>query len=226
MKIIALLFFSLWLGAGVSRAQETTDTPGWLPLFGTNLEKAAYNPEAWQIQNGVLFPVKDECIWTQNEYENFELDIEFKTDTAAHGGILVYCIDSANWIANSLKIQIADDHNEKWSKSNPDQQCGAIYNCLAARQQKIVKQPGEWNHMRIRCKGRRISVILNGKKTNEMQMDQWVSGTKKPDGRDLISPVSLPLAQFSTKGYIGLQGKQDRSVVWFRNLKIRAIKIQ
>ena len=35
----------------------------------------------------------------------------------------------------------------------PYEKCGAIYGHLGAVQDKVVKKPGEWNHMRIKCAG-------------------------------------------------------------------------
>lgn len=60
----------------------------------------------------MLGAVKDESIWTKDEYENFELDLDFKTDVGTNSGVVVYCTDTKDWIPNSVEIQIADDHCE------------------------------------------------------------------------------------------------------------------
>lgn len=195
----------------------------WQLLFGDNLEKAQYNPEVWSMKDGVLSAVKDESIWTTEEYENFELDLEFKTDHETNSGVVVYCTDIKDWIPNSVEIQIADDHCEKWGNGKPYEKCGAIYGHLGAKQDKVVKKPGEWNHMRIRCKGKNISVILNGKKVTDMDMNLWTSGTKNPDGSDIPSWLPKPFSTITTKGYIGLQGKHGNSLIWFRNVKVRSL---
>ena len=62
------------------------DNNKWKPLFGKNLENANYNPEVWSETDGVLGAVKDESIWTKDEYENFELDLDFKTDVGTNSG--------------------------------------------------------------------------------------------------------------------------------------------
>lgn len=66
-------------------------------------------------------------------------------------------------------------------------------------QDKVVKKPGEWNHMRIKCAGQHIMVILNGKKVTEMDMSKWTSGTKNPDGSDIPSWLPKPFAELPTK---------------------------
>lgn len=98
----------------ISFLPSNAETQGkWKPLFGNNLEDATYNPEVWSMKDGVLSATKDESIWTKTQYENFELDLEFKTDEGTNSGVVVYCTDINDWIPNSVEIQIADDYCEK-----------------------------------------------------------------------------------------------------------------
>lgn len=203
--------------------QESTANP-WLPLFGEELADASFSPEAWQVVDGVLTASLDDAIWTNTEYENFELDIDFKNDNGTNSGIVIYCTNKQDWIPNSVEIQIADDHYEKWAEAQPYERCGAIYGHLGPNKTQVVKKAGEWNHIRIRCVGQKISVILNGKKVTQMDMSQWTSGTVNPDGSGIPSWLPTPFAELPTKGYIGLQGKHGDATVWFRNAKIRKAK--
>ena len=222
MKHFLLAMATLWCVASTF-SSFAADNNKWKPLFGKNLENANYNPEVWSETDGVLGAVKDESIWTKDEYENFELDLDFKTDVGTNSGVVVYCTDTKDWIPNSVEIQIADDHCEKWGNGKPYEKCGAIYGHLGAVQDKVVKKPGEWNHMRIKCAGQHIMVILNGKKVTEMDMSKWTSGTKNPDGSDIPSWLPKPFAELPTKGFIGLQGKHGDSLIWFRNIKIKEL---
>ena len=194
MKHFLLAMATLWCVAGTF-SLFAADNNKWKPLFGKNLENANYNPEVWSETDGVLGAVKDESIWTKDEYENFELDLDFKTDVGTNSGVVVYCTDTKDWIPNSVEIQIADDHCEKWGNGKPYEKCGAIYGHLGAVQDKVVKKPGEWNHMRIKCAGQHIMVILNGKKVTEMDMSKWTSGTKNPDGSDIPSWLPKPFLE-------------------------------
>lgn len=213
-------YFSILFLGIISTLSVSASDNKWKPLFGENLSDASYNPEVWSMTGGVLAAVEDESIWTKTEYENFELDLDFKTDVGTNSGVVIYCTDTKDWIPNSVEIQIADDHCEKWGNGKPYEKCGAIYGHLGAKQDKIVKKPGEWNHIRIRCVGQRINVILNGKKVTEMDMSKWTSGTVNPDGSEIPSWLPKPFAELPTKGYIGLQGKHGDSLIWFRNVKI------
>ncbi|MDH6344250.1 hypothetical protein M2480_003061 [Parabacteroides sp. PFB2-12] len=194
----------------------------WIPLFGEHLSEAHYDPEAWYEANGVLTATKDKVIWTAIEYENFEIDLNFKNDRGTNSGVVVYCTDTTNWIPNSVEVQIADDHYAQWADAKPFERCGAIYGHLGPHTEKVVKKPGVWNHLRIRCSGQHITVVLNGKKITNMNMAQWTSGTENPDGSEIPSWLPTPLADKPTKGYIGLQGKHGAASISFKNIKIRS----
>lgn len=196
---------------------------GYSALFAADLSDASYPVGVWSVENGVLTATKDEAIWTNKEYENFVLDLEFKTAAGTNSGVIVYCTDKVNWIPNSVEIQIADDYSEQWAKSPKTWQSGAIFGRLAANKQKVVKQPGKWNHYQITCKGKNITVVLNGEKVTEMDMSKWTSGKQNPDGSEIPAWLNKPLAELPTKGYIGLQGKHAGAPIWFRNIKIKVL---
>lgn len=199
-------------------------TPGkWKSLFGENLAEANYDPAIWSVKDGVLSAVKDESIWSKVEYDNFELDLEFKTDVETNSGVVVFCTDTKDWIPNSVEIQIADDYCEKWGNSDPTWKCGAVFGHLAAKKDRVVKRPGEWNRMRLICIGKSIVVELNGIIITEMDMNKWTSGTENPDGTSIPNWLPKPFSQIQTKGYIGLQGKHGNSLIWFRNVDIRTL---
>jgi hypothetical protein len=209
---------------GDEAAEEQTQRNSWRPLFGTDLFDASYDPEAWSWENEILTATKDEAIWTTVEYENFELDVDFRNESGTNSGIVFYCTDTVNWIPNSVEIQIADDHYPQWSDAKPYERCGAVYGHLGPRQENVVRKPGEWNHIRVKCVGQNISVILNGKKLITMDMSKWTSGTVNPDESEIPEWLPNPLAEMPTKGYIGLQGKHGNAAISFRNVKIRNAK--
>ncbi|MGL5618867.1 MAG: family 16 glycoside hydrolase, partial [Tannerellaceae bacterium] len=73
------------------------------------------------------------------------------------------------------------------------------------------------------CKGKLITVRLNGRDVTKMDMNIWKSGTKNPDGTEIPSWLPKPFAELPTKGYIGLQGKHGDSQIWFRNVTIKEL---
>ncbi len=216
--VTCFLFFSL----GASYAQKLQD--GWHPLFAKDLSDADFQAETWSVsEDGVLTATEDQCIWTRTDYDNFILDLDFKTADGTNSGVIVYCSDTKNWIPNSVEIQIADDFSDEWSKADKTWQCGAIFGHLAPIESR-VNEPGEWNTMRIACKGPLIHVILNGSLVTEMDMRLWKSAKKNPDGSAIPEWLSTPFAELPTKGKIGLQGKHAGAPIWFRNIRIKELK--
>lgn len=220
MKRTPLLAVSFLLMSFVLRADEGVD---WKPLFQADLSDATARPGVWTYKDGELTASKDEAIWTEGQYENFQLDLEFKTDHESNSGVILYCSDTRNWIPNSLEIQIADDFAEKWAKSPKSWQCGAAFGHLAPAK-SAVKKPGEWNRYVITCRGPQVDVELNGEKVLSMDMRQWTSAKKNPDGSDIPAWLSKPKAELATKGHIGLQGKHGASSIWFRSMRIRSLQ--
>ncbi len=221
-QLTILLLFICFSVDGFSSSGDSKKT-GWKPLFGTDLSQAKYDKNCWTMENGVFTASEDKVIWALGDYENFSLDLDFKTAVGTNSGIIVYCTDPEDWIPNSVEIQIADDYCEKWGTASKDWQCGAIFGHLAANQQKVVNKPGEWNKMEVTCKGKIIEVVLNGKKITKMDMSKWTSGKLNPDGSEIPSWLPKPFAELPTKGMIGLQGKHADATIWFRNVRIKQL---
>lgn len=215
----AILIVVLCLFSSYGRAQGK----GLQPLFAADLSNAEYTKGVWSVDSeGVLSANKDEAIWTTQQYENFVLELDFKTDHKTNSGVIVYCTDKKNWIPNSVEIQILDDHSTNDTAPN-NTHSGAIYGHLAPKVFKLVKKPGEWNHYKITCKGQMITVELNGKKVTKMDMRKWTSGSVNPDGTKIPSWLPKPFAELPTKGYIGFQGKHGAALIWFKNIKIKQL---
>ncbi|MBW8015356.1 MAG: DUF1080 domain-containing protein [Planctomycetes bacterium] len=180
-------------------------------LFKADLSNAIYPAGVWTFKDGILTASKDKCIWTEKEYEDFVLDVDFKTEAGTNSGVIVRNTDMKKWIPGAIEIQIADDYAKKWKNSPATWHCGAIFGHLAPTK-SAVKKPGQWNRMQITCKGKIITVVLNDEKVSEMDMDLWTSAKKNPDGSDIPRWLSKPVAGLPLKGRIGLQGTLQRAV--------------
>jgi len=212
-------------GQGLSIPLKThPNTGGWQDLFKPDLSDAVFPKGVWTVEKGVLTASEDRNIWTQKDYQNFILDLEFKTETGTNSGVVVYCTDIENWIPNSVEIQIADDFAKKWAESPNTWHCGAVFGHLAPKK-SMVKKPGEWNRFTITCMGKTIAVMLNGETVTEMDMRSWTSAKKNPDGSDIPPWLSTPFSKLPTHGRIGLQGKHAGAPIFFRNLKIKELGV-
>ncbi len=200
----------------ISEAEEWTD------LFAADLSNAIYPEGIWTFENGILTASEDQNIWTKKSYDNFTIDLEFKTEEGTNSGVIVYCSDTDNWIPNSVEIQIADDYAEKWAASPKTWHCGAIFGHSPASK-SLVKKPGEWNHYTITCRDSIITVVLNGEQVNEMNMKQWTSAKTNPDGSEIPPWLSKPKAELPTMGHIGFQGKHAGAPIYFRNIRVKEL---
>ncbi len=196
----------------------------WQPLFANAaLDDANFPQGVWTVNgDGVLTASEDQAIWTKRRYDNFVLDLEFKTAENTNSGVIVYCSDTKNWIPNSVEIQIADDQSKQWSEAPRTWQNAAFFGHLAPARSS-VKKPGEWNHYTITCQDHQITIVLNGEEVNAMDMRKWTSAKQNPDGSEIPDWLSKPKAELATQGYIGLQGKHAGAPIYFRNIKVRVL---
>jgi hypothetical protein len=204
--------------------QEHPDSAKWAALFKPDLSNAMFPKGIWTVIDGdVLTASEDQAIWSDRDYENFALDLEFKTADGSNSGVIVYASDTQNWIPNSVEIQIADDFAKQWASSPKSWQCAAIFGHQGPTK-SLVKKPGEWNRMTVVCQGPKITVLLNGEKVNECDMKKFTSAKTNPDGTEVPAWLSNPLSGLATKGRIGLQGKHAGAPIFFRNVKVMEIR--
>ena len=230
------IFFFILLAIGVAvnivYGQDTnspalkhpdTSVDGWTSLFDNTLSNAIYPKGVWSNTNGVITATKDEALWSEKKYDNFILDLEFKNADGTNSGVIVHASDMKNWIPHSVEIQIADDFSKEWSSAPASWQCGAVFGHQAATNH-TVKKPGEWNHYTITCIGKKIWIVLNDVLVNEFDMGLYTSAKTNPDGSEIPSWLSNPLASLPLHGYIGFQGKHAGAPIYFRNIKIKELK--
>ena len=65
-----------------------------------------------------------------------------------------------------------------------------------------------------------ISIVLNGTLVNECNMNDYTSAKKNPDGTNIPSWLSNPMATLELRGHIGLQGKHAGAPIYFKNVKV------
>lgn len=228
-KLILLMLAAGLAAAGAAGAAELgkpakhPNSSKWASLFKPDLSDAIFPKGVWSWENGELTATQDQCIWTQKEYENFVLDLEFKCGDAANSGVVVYCTDTNNWIPNSVELQILDDYAKEWKDAPANWKCASVFGHLPPVKQ-TVKKAGEWNRMTVTCKGPKIQILLNGVFVTECDMKQFTSAKKNPDGSDVPAWLSRPMAELATKGRIGLQGKHGGAPIFFRNVRIKELK--
>jgi hypothetical protein len=206
-------------------APAAAGTSGWRPLFnGTDLSgwrgyKGAPAPTKWRVENGAITlgaEGRDGDIVTADEFENFELQLEWKISEGGNSGIIYFVREvegAEQTYSTGPEMQVLDDARHPDGKL-PSHRAGALYDLLPAS--KAAAAPvGTWNKVRIISRNGRIEHWLNGRKVVATRYgdEGWrrlVAGSKFK---------AMPHFAKLPRGRIALQDHGDR--VWYRNIRIR-----
>ena len=207
--LAGFLFVAAAFAAGLAE-------PGFYPLFnGKNLDGwrliGGVGP-GYVIENGNIVCPSDGGgnLFTEKEYANFVLQLEFKLSEGGNSGIGLRAPYQGDAAYQGMEIQVLDDPAPVYETIQPAQHCGSIYGVFAAKQ-GALKPTGEWNSYEITANGRRVSVKLNG----TMIVDADLDTAKDP----AVLKRHPGLAR--TTGHIGFLGHRSR--VEFRNIRLREL---
>jgi cytochrome c len=218
-------------------AQENTLTneekkAGWKLLFdgkttnGWRGYKMQTIPPGWKVMDGALVRTSGgeggkgagggDDIITVEQYDNFELIVEWKIVPGGNSGVLYRVTEDAetSWHVGP-EVQILD--NSKHPTRDKRQLAGAFYD-LYAPSKDVTLPPGQWNKLRLLVDGNRVEHWLNGEKMVEYELnsEDWKARVAASKFKD------KPKFAAATRGHICLQDHSDR--VEFRNIKIRPLK--
>mgnify|MGYP000426808568 CR=1 FL=1 len=190
---------------------------GYTSLLGKNLDNWTKPGDNWRLTDRrILTPTGGHGnIWTNEEYHNFVVDLEFKLAPDTNSGVFLRTGDIENWLNSCIEVQILDSADEGEVGTHS---CGAIFDCLAPSENAVMK-PGTWNHYTITCRNNMIYVVLNGTQIIEMNLDRWDETGNNPDGTD--NKFQHALKDFPRTGRLGLQ--YHGHPVWFRNVKVKTL---
>jgi uncharacterized protein YceK len=177
-------------------------------------------PSGWAVVDGALTRVaRTRDIMTVDQFEDFELVLEWRLDPAQQGGnsgIFYRAIEGPPQIYFSApEMQILDDATHPDGRS-PLTSTGSNYG-LDAPPPGLVKPLGEWNTVRIVIDDDRVQHWLNGVKAVEYVLGspEWTAKVAKSKF------AQWPEYGKAARGHIGLQEHGSR--VAFRNIKIREL---
>jgi len=162
------LLVALVAAAGTASAQSPG---GFTPIFnGKDLAgwKATGKADAWAVEDGniVCKSGGGGYLLTDKEYGDFELKFSYRwSKEGGNSGIALRTPREGDPAYKGMEIQLIDDEGwEKVHKSKlaPYQHTGSIYDVQPAKGQ--ANSPiGEWNHVRVVCKGNDVLIEQNGK---------------------------------------------------------------
>ena len=232
MKKTVLIFAALiMIMSFMSKQKDNTlskkeKKEGWVLLFdGTSMNGWRHykNREAdgWAIANGELYckengVAKRADLITADQYENYELQIDWKISPKKNSGI-VYMVTEDNGASyeSGPEYQLIDDlgYPEKLSDK---QLSGANYD-MQAPSTKVAKPSGEFNHTKIVINKGHVEHWLNGAKVVEYELwsKEWEQQKENSKWKN-VKPYGM-----SKKGYIALQ--DHGGGIAFKNIKIKPL---
>jgi Domain of Unknown Function (DUF1080) len=154
-------------------------------------------------------------IVTENSYENFELEWEWKISAKGNGGVK-YRVNEYGGAKNiGAEYQLLDDQGHS-NGSEPTTTAGSIYQLAAPSPNKVLKPIGEWNQSRVVARGNHLEHWLNGVKIVDVTIgsESWKAALAKSKFKKADD--------FATKkGKVLIQDHGDE--VWLRAMRIREI---
>jgi hypothetical protein len=183
----------------------------------------------WKVDNGVLHldvttktPERGDLV-TNEEYENFDLKLDWKISPKGNSGIIFYIHEDPSKDTNTyntgMEMQVLDNGTPK-RLGHPDSKlythrAGDLYDLLASKE--AVKPQGEWNHAEIISVKGKLDFYLNG--THTLSTNLWDDNWKQMIAISKFK--NMPGFGTFKKGKIALQDHGDE--VWYKNIKIKRL---
>ena len=181
---------------------------------------------AWKVVDGTLHfdgPLKKDTlaqdIISNEEFENFDLKLEWKVDTNGNSGIMFYVNEDTSKFEKPYwtgpEMQVLDNNGHPDAKITKHR-AGDLYDLISSSKE-TVKPALEWNQAEIKALNGKLDFYLNGE--NIVSTTMWDENWNKM----IAGSKFKQWPGFGTfkKGRICLQDHGDK--VWFRNIKIRKL---
>ncbi|MBB5353334.1 hypothetical protein HNR46_003590 [Haloferula luteola] len=142
--------------------------------------------DCWKAADGVISgkndpDLKGSILWTQTEYEDFDVELEFRFQGAIDSGVFLR--------GENDQIQIGVSRSLKRDMTgSPYIASKGGYPKEAAGVAPLLKE-GAWNRMKIEVRGAKYRVFLDGKEVLEYDSD--TVGQKGPVGLQMHPGVEM-----------------------------------
>ena len=176
MKRLSVITMGLLVIGFIVAGCSTTATrdAGWITLIDGSNGLDNWNRVGdvnWRAEEGAIVADKGKGghLVSKNSYTDFQIRAEFWADHTTNSGIFIRISDPKNIGAKSAyEVNIYDQ------RPDPSYGTGAIVN--VAKVSPMPKAGGKWNTYEITAKGSRLTVLLNGIQTVDVQDSKFASG--------------------------------------------------
>ncbi len=213
----------------VNQLSRRERAAGWKLLFDGKTTNGWRNfkkqdiSKGWQVIDGALCRMDSSAgdIVTTDEYDNFELQLDYKVPPHANSGILYRVSEDRPttwWTGPEFQILDNTDPNGDSEKSG---WAYALYKPAddpkTGKPLDATKPVNEWNHIRLVVNGPHVEHWMNGVKyvTYEIGSEDWNQRVKASKFGQMEGFAR------NSRGHIALQG--DHGNVCFANIKIRPL---
>lgn len=174
LSLALALSISPLAAAGPNALSAAEKAEGWMLLFdGNSLEGWDGDPEVWSARDGMIIGSTDAktieantfLIYEDGEFSDFVLEADVKLRNH-NSGIQFRSERQPNWVVQGYQ---ADAAAGNWWGSLYGEKTGrgVIVNGWKGKGETVVKD-GDWNHVRITCRGNHVTIELNGLTTVDL----------------------------------------------------------
>ena len=194
------LALALTLFAAAPDHHEKGGDDGWVSLFdGETLDgwTVAENPDSFRVENGAIVAAGPRAhLFRSEELTDFEFEAEVKTTPGSNAGIFFHtAFQDEGWPAQGYEVQVNVSHGDP-------RKTGSLYKTVDRLDAGV--EDGEWYTQGIKVVGKDVYVSVNGEVLYRFTEPDGVTGPKKLG-----------------KGVLALQAHDPKSVVYFRNLRMK-----
>ena len=189
---------------------------GFRPLFnGKDLTGWQGDTTGYQVEDGKIVALKTGRgnLYTKDEYSDFAVRFDFRLEPGANNGLAIRAPLSGDAAYQGMEIQILDDTHAQYKGIQPYQAHGSVYGIAPAKRGHL-KPVGEWNSQEVICRGRQVTVNLNGTTIVDVNLDE----ASTPQTIDKREHPGLK----RDRGHIGFCGHGAR--VEFANLRVKQLE--
>jgi Domain of Unknown Function (DUF1080) len=224
--IVIAIIFSFMPKQKDNALSKKEKKQGWVLLFdGKSMEgwRNYQNKTAdgWDVKDGELYcketgVSKRADLVTVNQYENYELQVDWKISPKKNSGI-IYMVSESNPASylSGPEFQLIDDIGYP-DKLQDKQLSGANYD-MHAPSANVTKPAGEYNHTKIIINNGHVEHWINGTKVVDYQLwtPEWEELKKNSKWKDVKT------YGMTKKGHIALQ--DHGGGVAFKNVKLKPL---